>query len=159
MHSFLTQFYHWCSHTWIGTTLAKSAWAFAAIETVHIVGLTVLLGSALVLHLSILGVGLKKPAELAKDVMPYLFGGLAIMLTTGIPMFMSSPTYYAPNPAFRIKMSLLLLAIVLEVAILTTPALYKETLLGKVTALVTLLCWFAVAYAGRAIAFPNLFGF
>ena len=103
MHSFLTQFYHWCSHTWIGTTLAKSAWAFAAIETVHIVGLTVLLGSALVLHLSILGVGLKKPAELAKDVMPYLFGGLAIMLTTGIPMFMSSPTYYAPNPAFRIK--------------------------------------------------------
>jgi hypothetical protein len=158
MHSFLPHFYHWCSHTWIGMTLAKSTWAFALVETVHIVGLTLLLGSALVLDLSILGVGLKKPADLAKDVMPYLLMGLVVMLSTGIPMFMSSASYYAPNPAFKIKMCMLVVAMVLQLGVAKIPGMYGGRLLGKVTALIAILSWFTVAYAGRAIAFTNLFG-
>jgi hypothetical protein len=128
------------------------------VETFHIVGMTLLLGSVLILNLSILGVGLKKPAELAKDVAPFFLVGLATMLTTGIPMFMTSAAYYGPNPAFKIKMSVLVCAILLQVAIHKIPGMYAGRLLGKVTAFLALLCWFTVAYAGRAIAFTNLFG-
>lgn len=158
MHQFLAHFYTWSSHTRLSLALSKSTWAFPVVETFHIVGMTLLLGSVLVLNLSILGVGLKKPAELARDVRPFLLLGLGTMLCTGIPMFMTSAGYYAPNPAFKIKMSLLLCAMLLQLAIHKVPGMYTGRLIGKVTAFFALLCWFTVAYAGRAIAFPNLFG-
>lgn len=160
MHHRLLHFYHWCTHTALGHWLANSSWGFAVVETFHVLGLTLLLGCVFVMNASVLGLRVSpSPKELAAELKPYWVASLLVMLSTGIPMFMSAADYYAPNPAFAIKMSLLLAAIALQLLFFIVPAIYQHSRWSKPLACLTLLCWFGIAYAGRAIAFTNLFGF
>ena len=152
-------FFRWCMSTSIAQVIKQSKWGFAILETFHIIGLTLLLGSIFVVNLAVLGLGMKQPAErIAKEAMRWGLAGLALVLCSGIPMFMSAATTYSVSFPFLIKMTLLATSLVLQFAIYKFPAMYSGSLVGKIAACVSLLCWFGVAYAGRAIAFEVLFG-
>jgi hypothetical protein len=152
-------FFHWCVTTPLGRTVAKSTWDFAILETLHIIGLTLLLGTVFVVNLTVLGVGVRQGAgRVARELAPWGWAGFALMLLSGVPMFMSSAESYSVSVPFAVKMSLLASAILLQVAMHKLPGMYEGRALGKVAACLSLLCWFGVAYAGRAIAFVNLFG-
>jgi hypothetical protein len=139
--------------------VSKSTWGFAILETFHIVGLTVLLGTIFVINLTVLGVGMRQPAgRLARELAPWTIAGLLVMIGSGVPMFMSSAVGYASSVPFLIKMTLLTSAIALQVAIHSVPRMYDGTAWGKLAACLSLVCWFGVAYAGRAISFEILFG-
>ena len=52
-------------------------------------GLVLLLGAAFTLNLTVLGAGVRTPSErLARQLFPWAAGGLAVVIATGIPMFM-----------------------------------------------------------------------
>ena len=53
-------FFRWCEATLIGTWLKGSVWGFPIIETIHIMGLTVLLGSIVIVDLRLLNFGLRR---------------------------------------------------------------------------------------------------
>src|SRR5579871_4783521 len=84
-----SDFFQWCQHTWIGRFEAESLWAFAIIETIHILGLTVLLGTLLVVDLRLLGLGMRRQSvpELSKELAPLTLGALVLMIFTGVPLF------------------------------------------------------------------------
>ena len=151
-------FFEWCAATPVGTFIAASVWTMPILETVHIMGLVFLLGAAFTLNLTVLGVGVRMPTErLAKQLSPWAIGGLAVAIVTGIPMFMSAAPLYGNSGPFAIKMSLLVSAIVLQIVMHSVNGMY-DSAAGRVMACVTVVCWFAIAYAGRAIAFSNLLG-
>ncbi len=160
MHHVLPQaFFHWCVSTTLGRLIAKSTWGFAILETVHILGLTLLLGTVFVINVTVLGIGVRQSADkLARELAPWGLTGFAVMVLSGVPMFMSSAEGYSVSVPFAIKMTLLFSAIVLQIAIHKIPGMYDGRALGKLAACLSLLCWFGVGYAGRAIAFVNLFG-
>jgi hypothetical protein len=152
-------FFEWCVATSIGKLVAMSVWSFPILETFHIMGLTLLLGAVFALNLTVLGVGVRAPGDvLARQILPWAVGGLLISIGTGVPMFMSAATSYSINGPFAIKMTLLVCAIAVQLAIHHVPGSYDGSLVGRVAACVSLLCWFGIAYAGRAIAFTNLLG-
>ena len=139
--------------------VSKSLWGFAILETFHIIALTIVLGTIFVINLTVLGVGVRQPAaQLASELVPWTIGGLLVMIGSGVPMFMSSAVGYAGYVPFLIKMALLVSAIALQVAIHKVPRLYDGTAWGRLAACLSLVCWFGVAYAGRAISFEILFG-
>ena len=147
------------ARTQMSAYIQHSLWAFAILETFHIMGLAILLGSIFLINLTVLGVGLKKsPPALARELAPWMVFGLALTLGSGIPMFMSSAIGYSLSDAMSIKLGLLTLAIVLQFVIHLVPGLEDGNVYGKTAAVVSMLCWFGVAWAGRAIAFPNLLG-
>jgi hypothetical protein len=151
-------FFRWCSSTWIGKYIAHSVWTMPILETFHIMGLVVLLGAAFVLNLTVLGVGIRVPGStLARQLFPWALGGLLLAITTGIPMFLSAASLYGHSGPFAIKMALLISAIALQVSIHNVRGLYGSTM-GRAAACLSLICWFGIAYAGRAIAFSNLLG-
>jgi hypothetical protein len=88
----LLEFFQWCETTAAGTAIRDSPWAFAAIESVHLLGLAVIGGSVLLVDLRLLGLGLKRQPvrALARDVQPWLMSSLAVMLTTGVGLFFPS---------------------------------------------------------------------
>ncbi len=140
---------------WVSTSM----WGFAILETFHIIGLTIVLGTIFVINLTVLGVGTRQPADqLARELAPWTIAGLLVMMGSGVPMFMSSAVGYAGSVPFLIKMTLLTSAIILQVAIHRVPHMYDGTALGRLAACLSLVCWFGVAYAGRAISFEILFG-
>ena len=108
----LLPFFEWCEATTIGQAIRESLWLFPVIESIHLLGLAMIGGALLVVDLRLLGFGLthQPVAQLARSAHPWLVGSLAVMLTTGISLFLSESIRCYYSPPFWTKMELLLVA-------------------------------------------------
>ena len=153
----LLPFFEWCEATWIGDTIRSSLWLFPVIEAVHLLGLCVLGGAVLVLDLRMLGVGLRQPiAEVARDARPWLIGAIAVMLTTGIALFLSESIKCYYNTSFWVKITTLPLALLFTFTVrqrIAQLAGMEATARTRMVALASMALWFTVAAAGRWIGF------
>lgn len=77
------------------------------------------------------------------------------MKRPGVAMFIGAPTHYAYNPAFVVKMMLLIAAVVVQAAVFARVAASEAPRPALVRIGVTLAVsfWFGVSLAGRAIGF------
>jgi uncharacterized protein DUF6644 len=164
-HLLLSQsFFEWCESSLLGHWIKYSKWDFAILETFHIIGIVVLLGSTLVVDLRLLGFGLKRlsTAELSAELAPWTRASLAFMLVTGVPMFLSEAVRLSFSAPFFFKMILLSLALIIHFTIRRRAirlGANEDTGFGKLAAYLSLVSWLSVALAGRAIAyFMNLNG-
>ena len=87
----LLPFFTWCEQSAIGEAIRNSQWLFPVIESVHLLALVLIAGAVLVVDMRLFGLGLRQQpvAQLARDAQPWLIGGLMVMLTTGILLFLS----------------------------------------------------------------------
>jgi len=150
--------FQWCESTSIAEAIRDSTWMFAVIEILHLLGLTVLLGSLVVLDLRLLGLGMRRQpvSRLAGELAPWIRGGLAVMVVTGVPLFLSEAMKCYASPPFAIKMTLLSLAIVSHLLILREALRMDDSARPQWTkpaACISLALWFGVGLAGRAIGF------
>lgn len=153
-------FFEWCEATWLGTTVRDSLWAFPVLESFHLLGLSLLGGSLLIVDLRMLGLGLTRQsiAELSLDARPWLRRALVVMLLTGLPLFLSEAVKCYWNPSFRVKMVALPVALAYtflvkeRVARAAGPNTSART---RVAALGSIVLWFTVAAAGRWIGFSS----
>jgi hypothetical protein len=139
--------------------LRNSKHAIPIIQSIHLFGITLLLGAMVMLNFRILGIGLKEfPLEvLAKQAWSWGTAGLLIAMTSGLLVFIPDPARYAANTSFLTKMCILLTAICFQYT------LYRRMLRAEIASavphrhilmpLISLLLWFGVGWAGRAIAF------
>ena len=97
----------------IANPLNESSFAFPVLESVHIFGIICGVGTAALMNLRLLGVGMGKssPARLWKETMLLTLGGLALAVFSGLLLFSIDPELYYANQAFRFKMVLLLAAL------------------------------------------------
>jgi len=157
----LLPFFQWCESTALGTAIRMSPWAFAVIESVHLLGLAVIGGAVLLVDLRMLGFGLtnQRIAELARAVFPWLVGSLVVMLLTGVGLFLSEPLKCYDSRAFWVKMISLGLAMLFTFSVRRTVTMADETRVRpiwfKLVALVSLALWFGVGGGGRWIGFSN----
>ncbi len=155
----LLPFFEWCEATAIGQTIRESLWLFPVIESIHLLGLAMIGGAILVVDLRLIGFGLRHQpvAQLARSAHPWLVGSLAVMLTTGISLFLSESIRCYYSPPFWTKMELLLVAILFTFTVRRKVALADEKRVGpvwgRVVAFVSLALWFGVGFSGRWIAF------
>ena len=127
------------------------------VQTVHLLGIAVVMSSVVLLDLRILGLALPSQdvSELTRRVMPWVWWTLPIMLLSGLPFVIARPQRYFSNPVFGLKFALLVPAIALA-AVLHIVSVRKPDSLGtKLTAAVSLLLWVGVVLAGRWIAYAD----
>jgi hypothetical protein len=152
-------FFLWCDSTSVAVAIRDSTWMFAVLEILHLLGLTLLLGSLVVFDLRLLGLGMRRQpiSRLAGELAPWIGGGLAIMVITGAPLFLSEAMKCYGSPPFAIKMMLLLLATASHLVILRQALRMDDParlpLWTKPAALISLALWFGVGLAGRAIGY------
>lgn len=156
----LLPFFEWCEETSLGQLVRNSVWLFPAIQSVHLLGLSALGGSIVVLDLRMLGFGLTRQpvALIAKALQPWLLASVALQLLTGFPLFMSEAVKCFHNPSFWLKMSTLPVALLFTFTIRRSVAGRAgsgTTALTRGVAAVSLLLWFTVAAAGRWISFSS----
>jgi hypothetical protein len=148
------------------TGLAKlareSVWLYPTAEMLHIFGFVLLVGAAVMFDLRLLGLSRTVPVTaMAAHLLPWSRTGLAVVVPTGLLMFASDATATAANPAFRIKMLLIL------AAGLNVWAFYRGPFrsvgawdrgvspppTARLAAVLSLLLWAGVIAAGRLIAY------
>lgn len=155
----LLRLFEWCETTAIGVAVRDSLWLFPVIEAVHLLALSLLGGTILLVDLRLLGFGLRNQptAQLARAAQPWLIGALAAMVATGVPMFLSEPIKCYYSPPFWYKMSFLAVAMLYTFTvrrrIATADPAKVGPLWGKLAAIASLGLWFCVGFSGRWIAF------
>jgi hypothetical protein len=101
-------FFVWLATTSLSTWLLNTVWVWPALEILHFVGLTILVGSIFVVDLNMLG-QTKFPYQGAIQslVLLSILGFLTNFLT-GALFFIADPLRYSANTGFQAKMILLL---------------------------------------------------
>jgi hypothetical protein len=151
----------WCRYTPVGIWVRNSNFAFPFLQSLHFIGLCLLLGIVGAIDLRVLGIARAVPLTALHRLLPLAFIGLGINLITGICFFCHDPWEYAFNIAFRIKMLLIILAglnalwfrlgVFLDLKA-WGPGI-EASPLAKVISALSILIWIAVIAAGRYIAF------
>jgi len=154
----LYPFFNWANKTALGAAINDSTWLFPAIEGIHIVALALLLGAALLLNLRLLGVMMRNRSLpiLARELEPWTLSSLVIILLTGVLLFFSEALRLFQSTPFRIKMVLLLTAIVFHYTVsrrLMTRENGLPRMLKGAAAVTGIALWIGVGLAGRAIGF------
>lgn len=161
----LDNFLQWLANTPFSATLSESVWAEPLVETIHVLTLTLFLGFAVLLDLRLLGIALtrKRVSEVLAQFNPWLFGGFAVMIVTGVLLFCGDPVrfYHTHPPFFKIKMVMLVLA-GLNVMVFNAmigrkvsewDASPKTPWAAKAAGIVSIVLWILIVSAGRAIAY------
>ena len=154
------EFCQWVQYSQPLVAMRSSPWLFPVIATIHLMGLSVIGGAVLLVDLRLLGLGLRRQpvAQLARDAERWLFGGLAVMVSTGILLFMCFATKYYYLTFFWVKMAALGFVVVFTLSIRRRVTLADEadgdSARRRAVALVSLSLWTTVALGGRYIGFP-----
>ena len=153
----LLAFFQWCQDSLLGQAVSQSIWAFPVIEALHLVGLSFLGGSVLIVDLRMLGLGLNRQRidELARYARPWLIASLGVMVVTGVLLFMSEAIKCYYNTSFWVKIITLPLALLFTFKVRERIAhrAFDSSLETKAVAAASLVMWFTVAAAGRWIGF------
>jgi hypothetical protein len=160
MLSFFMAIAKWLQSTWWALDISGSTWAYPFVQATHFTGLSLWIGTNLSLDLRLMGIGKKRrnAAELSEALFWWNWLGLLIAITGGFMLFSSAATKYIPNPAFEIKLGILVpLGIILHIINqqkAKTWGLTSETPgIAKFMGLIELLIWFSVITA--AVSIPN----
>jgi hypothetical protein len=121
-------------------------------------GLTVLLGSVIIVDFRLLGIVLRQHsiAEVAEDFMIWFWTALATTVCTGLALFSSEATRMSYNSAFFVKIVLIALGFTFHITVhrkAIRAGVNERTPMGILVPCLSVLCWLSVALAGRAIAF------
>ena len=156
-------FCKWLEQTSIGASVRQSLWLFPAIETVHLLGMAALLATIGAFDLRLAGLILRgeRISGLARRLIPWAWAGFVVQVITGALLFSSEATHMVVNPAFRVKMILLLLAgghaLVFHLTAHRTMPVWDEKTLPpaavRIAGWISLALWIGVVAAGRWIGF------
>ncbi len=132
-------------------------WSWPVLETLHFIGLCVLLGSLLVIDLRLLGLYRQLGAKTAERLAQVAILGFALNLITGIGFLAGNTWKYFNNSAFELKMLLILLAginaLIYQWKLEPLLAGDRITWLSRTVGLVSILLWCLVIICGRMITF------
>ena len=129
----------------------------AGFQVFHVMGFVLLLASLVLISLRLLGLILTHQTvpQVATQSLRLVWSGLALAVCSGTLMFIGSPKHYFYNPAFDVKMALLLLAVLVQALLFGRVARseHPNPWLARASVALSLASWFAVSMAGRAIGF------
>jgi hypothetical protein len=128
--------------------LRGSRWTYPLVNSGHLFGIALLIGSIVALDLRALGLirGPEMPA-VTTLLRPIALAGFLLALACGLLLFVAQTGEYLPNRWFQIKMALLALAL--------ANALWhlRARPLPGYAALASLLLWPAILICGRMIGY------
>jgi hypothetical protein len=160
---FITQFLQWLQALPLSVFIHKTAWAFTAVEVVHVFAIAFMIGTIMIVDLRLLGIGSRKRAfsDFSRLLLPFTWVAFAIAVIAGALLFISRPLEYFGNAVFWTKMVLIALAgINMAVFELITVRDVKEWDLAKTPPLaarlaggISITCWLLVLFCGRLIGF------
>ena len=160
MLSFFMALAKWLQGTWWALDISGSTWAYPFVQMTHFSGLSLWLGTNLSLDLRLLGIGKKRQtaSQLSDSLFAWNWVGFCIALAGGFMLLASAATKYIPNPAFEIKLGILVpLGIILHIINQVKSRTWGQTsetpMIAKVVALLEFLIWFSVITA--AVSIPN----
>jgi len=159
----LLEWCQWLQDSPLGIALSSSAYWYPAIESSHVLGLALSVGTVLWFDLRLLGIAMRRDpvSYVFRQVRPWMSIGFLIMITSGSLLFVARAVEAYASPYFRIKAGLLVLG-ALNVAIFHATidrqreqwdAAATPPFRARMAGLLSLILWFGIIAAGRIMAY------
>jgi uncharacterized membrane protein len=159
----VTALLEWLQASSLAVFIHKTAWAFTTIEVVHVIAISLVIGTITIVDLRLLGfASTKRPfVELSRQVLPFTWAAFVLAVIAGLLLFTSRATEYFANTVFWVKMSLIVLAgINMMIFEFITVRGVQEWNLGRtpppparLAGGISIACWVLVVVCGRLIGF------
>lgn len=158
--SFAIEYAEWVENTSLAVGIRQSLWVYPALEIIHILGITLLVGAAFMFDLRLLGRSKDLPVlVLSGHLLPWSRRGLWLIIPSGLLLFSTNAKSLITDPTFGLKMALLLVA---SVNVLIFHRLILKRHSGdttelpptaRVSAYVSILVWISIIACGRLLAY------
>jgi len=159
----LLLFFQWLQTRPWAVAFHESQYIFPLVETTHVLGLAGSAGLILITDLRLIGVILREEpvAEVMGQYRRWMWGGFAVMFSTGLVLFCSEAVNCYRSGTFRAKLVFLLAAGLNALAFETTLGKRVSTwgneaelpYRAKLAGWVSLFCWTGVILFGRWTAY------
>jgi hypothetical protein len=153
----------WLENTSFAVLIQESQYGFPIVVALHILGLTLSVGTLLFVDLRLLGVSMRslRVSEAYRGLAPWFLTGFALMFVSGATLFIAFATAAYGNVYFRFKMVALLLAganalvfhIMTQRGSADWDAAPRPPAAVRVAGLTSIVLWAAVILAGRMISY------
>lgn len=148
----------WLQDSWLAHTISKTDHLVGAgLQIVHVMGLVALLASLVLISLHLVGLAFKNQpiTDIAREATKLVWVGLTLTALSGTLMFIATPKLYFYNPAFRLKMILFFVAVIVQLVLFrkTAAQAAPSPTFARASVGISLAAWFSVAMAGRMIGF------
>jgi hypothetical protein len=155
----------WLEHSALGMGIRDSDWIFYFIESLHVFGIILMVGTVAMVDLRLLGIGIlrRQPvSQVAGQFLPWTWTGFVIQFVTGSLLLISeAATKLYVSPSFWIKMALIAIAginmTVFHFTVYRGVSKWDDALAtprgARVAACISLTIWAGVVFAGRGIAY------
>ena len=148
-------------HTAIGEFMRESRWAWAILESIHFTGMTLLVGTVGMFDLRLMGFARRVPVAALHRLIPLGVSGFVLNAVTGFCFICATPDQYIFNMAFRVKVTLIIIAGLNVLFFYSRVFRRLERLAAdasppagaRLAGLVSLSAWVGVMSAGRLITF------
>jgi uncharacterized membrane protein SirB2 len=158
----LNEICHWIDQTALSQSIQAAGWVVPTVQTIHILGIAMVASSALMIDLRLIGVfcANRPVAAVKARFLPLIWWPLLLLLATGIVMITAEPARSLKNPAFQLKMLLLIVALTVTLAfqfLHRRNATFGDGAAPRAAAvtlaIVSILLWSSIIFAGRWIAY------
>ncbi|RPE09223.1 hypothetical protein EGT74_19670 [Chitinophaga lutea] len=148
----------WLENTPLAVHIRQAAWLYPVIEIIHIVGIVLLVGPALLFDFRLLGFAKHLPvAGLAKHLLSWSRRGLWLIIPSGILLFMTNAHTLGYDPVFRTKLILLVLAACNAWLFAVFRSRWHNStempIPAKAIAVCSIMLWIAIIACGRLLAY------
>ena len=153
----------WLENTNLSRYIAVSTWAFPTIETIHVLCLSALFGSIVLLDLRLIGASFNDRviSDLAGRILPITWAGFLGAALSGGLLLSSQATRYLDNPYLRLKMltlaltavNMLIFQLVIRRRVEGWDRLGAPPLVVRVAGFLSLCGWISTVALGRWIGF------
>ena len=135
-----------------------SRWVWPLMETLHFLGLILIVAAIGALNVRLLGFAKELPVAPLHRLLPWGIAGFVLNIVTGILFFVGMPFFYAWNPLFHLKMAAVFVAGATLVLFNCTSAFGRWAKLGpgedppafaKFIVASSLFLWFVIIVLGR----------
>jgi hypothetical protein len=162
----LAQMLVWLHDTSFAAAVREGSSLFPWIESVHVLAVTLVVGSISIVDLRLLGIAStnRSIASVSSDILPMTWTAFVLAVGTGGALFTSHAVGYAQNLQFRMKLLLLVLAglnmVSFHLIMGRSRDRWNESGAtpwpGKVAGLTSLLLWIGIVAFGRWIGFAGV---
>jgi len=149
----------------LATRIRDSLFLFPLIESTHVIGLSLVFGTILIIDLRLLGIASTQRSfkQMASDILKWTWAAFALTALTGTLMFITNARVYYHNFFFRTKMLMLVLSginmLVFELTAGRTIHRWDNApsapRAGKAVAALSLAMWIGIIVMGRLIGFTT----
>jgi hypothetical protein len=106
----MMDFLFWLENTRIAILVSQTMYGYPLLETIHAIGMALMIGSLGLLNARVLGFRPQLPVFAVSMLLPVAWVGFALNALTGTALFMSLATEFWFSITFRVKMVLVVLA-------------------------------------------------